>query len=488
MITEQHNGSEVAAYLNEALEDAGSEVTIGNESGQSVATKLNGVFGDTLITSSLSGSVFSQAVEDGFDWLEPTPPTPHDTLRLLHISDTHGYTAALEQCRAMLAEDSSISHVIITGDLTQYSTNIYTTDTLAKMEALKALGDRLLLIKGNHDAIDNGHTNLANVTDIENYSTASSKMTNIKKFEKAMMGHSENGVFVPHVNWAYPSVSNTACYYYKDIEVEGGHTLRIIAIDDYETQSKYNNTFYVAYNQAQATWLLDLLASTPSSYHILMMTHEAPCKDDGYHDPPKTMRPNANDTEQERAQKLFVSENHTYWHERPGENGNWLPLVMEAYLHRKNLNTTWANKNTNFPTLTLQKDFSQNEPATLVGWAFGHLHNDVCGWMPYPEKGYDDQLLLGICAADSAVKWASMDDLLWDFSGSEGQGVRYATNEPSYRINELVIDFTANTITIKRHGNMTTATMTKSNGSGSVRPFGGRVRNEVTFPLVKPTE
>ena len=476
MITEQHSGLQVAEIINVALDDYGAEVTIGNESGQSVATKLNGVFGNELITSSLSGSEFAQAVEYGLNNL-----TPHDTLRLLHISDTHGYTAALEECRAMLAEDSSISHVIITGDLTQYSPAIYTTETLAKMEELKALGDRLLLIKGNHDAIDNGHTNLANVTDIENYSSASSKMTNIKKFEKAMMGHSENGVFIPHVNWAYPSVSNTACYYYKDISVNG-HTLRIIAIDDYETQSKYNNTFYVAYNQAQATWLLNLLADTPSNYHILMMTHEPPCKHVGGQEA-KTMRPNANDTEQELMKKLFVSELHTYWHERPLETDNWLSIVMKAYLHKEILDTTWTNHNGNFGTLTLQKDFSQNEPATLVGWAFGHLHNDVIGWMPFPDEGFDDQLLLGICAADSSVKWASMDDLLWDFSGSEGQGKQYATNEPTYRINEYIIDFTANRITVIRHGNMTTTPMTKSNGSGTVRPFGLRVRDRLLFNL-----
>lgn len=470
------------AIINAALEDAGIDMTIGNESGASVATKLNGVFGDELITSSLSGSEFAQAVEDGFDGLEPAP-AGHDIIRLLHVSDTHGYTESLAQAKTMMQSDSDIKHLIISGDLTSYSTKTYTNDTLSALESIKAMGgDRILLVKGNHDAIDNAHSNLANVSDIENYSASSGALINIKKFEKAMMGHSVNNVFTPHVTFADPSASVPACYWHKDVVV-GTHTLRIIAIDDYETASKFDGTYYVSYNQAQATWLLNLLYNTPSDYHILMITHEPPCKDESSHDEPKSMRPNDNDTADERAQKLFVSELHYYWHERPGEVDDWLPLVMKAYLHKENLDTTWANKNTNFPTLTLQKDFSQHEPGTLVGWMFGHIHNDVIGYMPYPAKGYDDQLLIGICAGDSRVPWASFDDLLCDFTGSQGQGVKWATSEPTYRINEITIDFTDGTINIKRHGNKTTAPNSKSDGTGTVRPYGGRVRDEVTFQL-----
>jgi hypothetical protein len=161
MITSNDNGSEAAGIINAALQDAESEVTIGNESGQSVATKLNGVFGDTLITSSLSGSAFAQAVEDGFDGLEPTPPpTPEDDhlqMRFLHISDTHGTTAALSQVRDMLVEDDDIEAVIVSGDFMKYATQSVT----AYYD-----GETIALVRGKNMARGTIYENEPHITDI----------------------------------------------------------------------------------------------------------------------------------------------------------------------------------------------------------------------------------------------------------------------------------------------------------------------------------
>jgi hypothetical protein len=71
--------------------------------------------------------------------------------------------------------------------------------------------------------------------------------------------------------------------------------------------------------------------------------------------------------------------------------------------------------------------------------------------------------------------------LLWNFTSYSGE--RYAQDEPSYRINEVTIDFTRQRIKLKRIGNKTTALYNRT--GGAVRPHGGRVRDEMSFPFKK---
>lgn len=522
MLTINDNGSEAIAIINAALENAGSEVSIGNENGQSVATKLNGVFGDTLITSSLSGSAFAQAVEDGFESLDgggdtpiPEPDDDHIKMRFLHISDTHGTTVALEQVRDMLVDDDDIEAVIVSGDFCPYNSKsqarphsdgttpaYYDGETLAIVAGKnKCIYDddnqdysqgvykyyenephltdidgnnKLLYVLGNHDRNDATHSKIhlldENGDEIDTgIASASGQLNKSHAWLRYLLGDSVN----------YGSANNCA-YWYRDFAKtmeENGQTVskyvRVIGIDNYENTSSVNP---VCFTQAQVTWLLNLLASTPPDYYIMIIGHESPFKEPSGtgHTAAISMRPTTQ--EEANGQKLFVSENFSHFHERSGEtNVNLLPIIMKAYLHQENLNTTYTN-NESFGTVNLVKDFREVTPATFVGWLYGHIHSDNVGYVPHED--FNDQLLLGICASDSTTKWASTDDLLYDFTGSEGQGQQWASGEPTYRINELIIDFTVGTITIKRHGNKTTA-----NVSG--RSYGGRVRDEVTFNLRK---
>lgn len=518
-IIQSNNGSEAMAAINAALLDAGSEVTVGNESGSSVATKLNGVFDDSIVTSSQSGSQFAQAVEDGFEAMgggdtpTPEPTDDHIKLRFLHISDLHGRHDALSRCYEMLYEDEDISHLIISGDMTPYDTPAnYPEEALAILEDIKALGDRLLLVTGNHDAYDNPHSNLSGVSDYFGTSGAGKKV-NEKAWLKAMMGRHEvvdgNDEFVSNVNFG--TDANKGGYWYKDISV-GNNTVRVIGIDDYEHDGKptYTNpdtgvtagAAYVQYSQGQVDWLIDTLYNTPSGYHILMVSHEPPCKEVGEHVKALSMCPQSQ--EQALGSNLFVSELHSSFHERAGEiNVNLLPTIMYAYLHQQNLDTTYTNNGNNGETILVKnqesKGFYGHEPANLLGWVFGHIHRDVVQYMPFIQDGFNDQLLLGIAAADSQTMYSSGDDLCYhnNNTGTGNVSRRYANGdegspvEPSWRINEIIIDFTDRIIKVCRHGNMTTAvTVTKTgNGHGSqdqwTRPYGGRVRNEITFPFVK---
>lgn len=452
MITQNDNGSEAMAIINAALEDAGFDVVIGNESGSSTSSKLNEVFGESVLTSALYGNEWVAEVNEGLENLNP--PVPHDTLRLLHVSDCHGYTDALAQCQTLMQQDSGISHLLITGDMTQYSTNKYTSDTVT---IVKAMSSQVLLATGNHDVYDNTHQDLG-------ITRSGDKYVDEKRWQQLVMGN--------NVNWG--SSATTGTYWYKDIATDGGHTLRVVCIDDYAPDGKEKNA--KVFTEAMVNWLIGLLLNTPSSYHLLFMAHTPPFENQTAPDATATaMRPQ-NSTEA-NGQKLFTSELHERWYNVGLRDYNLMPRILHAYMHKESIDFTYTTNTATSSTFQVTADFSQNDPATVAGWACGHIHDDYCGYAPYTEQGWDDILLLGVTAANSSVLWSGYDDLLYgQTSSSSYGGTKWATSEPTYRINELIIDFTANTITVKRHGNKTTA-----NVSG--RSYGGRVRNQVMFPL-----
>lgn len=539
MINQTDNGNEAMSAINAAMLDVGSEVVVGNESGSSVASKLNCVFGSTVVTDQQSGSAFAQAVEDAFDAMEgggdtPTPPEPaddHIKMRFLHISDTHGATAALEECRDMIAEDSDIEKVLITGDVVPYNstgTNNYNSDHSTNAfidgDTLALLGgynksiyndstddysypegtyrfyengnpltnidgngtNKLLYVLGNHDKQDARYAGKFYFLDGNDEAIgpnfSGTQLEQAHQWVRYLLGNSVN----------FGSATNCA-YWYKDFvktaEVNGEtvtKVVRVIGLDDYERASGQP----VWYTQGQVDWFMNLLADASqrmvedsAEYYILVMSHESPFKEASGHAAAVAMRPQ-NATEA-NGEKLFVSELKSSFHERSNEtNVNLFPMIMKAYLESENLNTTYTN-NIDSSVLNVIKDFSGVSPAIFVGWLCGHTHEDYAGYIPFigddDAEDYSDQLLLGVSAADSNTLWSSANDLLYNINSSNGKGTKWATEEPTYCINELIIDFTANTITIKRHGNKTTA-----NVSG--RNYGGRVRDDVTFPLVKPTE
>lgn len=498
MLTSNNNGSEVASIINQALEDAGSSVVIGNESGSSVSGKLNEVFGDDVLDDSQSGSAWAQAVEDGFDGMgggDTPQPGDHETMMFLHISDTHGGTGCLQKCLDMLSEESDVQQVILSGDLCKYGAGLdgdsvalvlgrnkvvnngvttyygtYGADTLTNFNG----ENKLLYVAGNHDRndVDYRTLHLLDENDDEiatGISDPSMKLHWVRRFIKYVNGN--------HVN--YGASGDNGAYWYKDF-TKDGNIVRVIGMEDYERNSSVNPAI-VCYYQAQVNWLLDLLANTPSSYHLLMVTHESPFKEPyGTHTAALSMAPQ-NSTEA-NGSKLFVSELQSSFHERSAEtNVNLLPMIMQAYLEHRDINTTYTNNDgADATVVNVVKAFSEgNQPATLLGWLFGHNHRDIVGYMPSDD--YDSQLLLGITAGDSSIIYSGGDDLLYGQDAAVGGGRQWAINEPSYRINELLIDFTAKTLTIKRIGNKTTADV-------SGRSYGGRVRDEITFPFKKGGE
>lgn len=271
----------------------------------------------------------------------------------------------------------------------------------------------------------------------------------------------------------------------------GTKTVRVISLDQYEVGTTIPSTKnYTVYSQAQIDWLMNVLASTPSSYYIIMLTHESPVQS-----PPTgtsdtwaiSMRP----TTQEEANgiKLFTSETHGAFNNQrdyTDANYNLLPRIMRAYLHKESIDFTYQNYVGSHGTLTVQKSFT-GDPAKLLFWLCGHRHSDCHGYIPYPESGWDDQLMFMIAAGHSSIAWAPTDDLLWNINTSNYGGTKWMTTDPTYRFNMIEVDFEAGTIKVTRCGNKTTAeyATTADQTNNNPRPFGGRTRDEITFPLQK---
>lgn len=452
MITSSNNGSEAVGIINQALEDAGSSVTIGNESGSSVSDTLNEVFGDDVLDDTQSGSVWAQAVEDGFDGLSPVESSP---LILLHTSDTHGGNNAgkavsLDKAVELMQEDSDVDFLAITGDMTMYSSNVYTDDTKAQVATASAM-NKLLMVPGNHDTYDNSHAGYGNEQADQVSETA---------WMKACMGQ--------NVAWGDQN-NNVGGYWHKDV-VKDNKTVRIIGIDQYEVGSTVYtgyDKYYTVYSQAQIDWLLDLLYNTPSNYYIIIMLHE-----------PAIQSTSSDDSVAQSMiseDNLFVSALLKHFGNRYDEPAmNLLPRIMRAYMHKENLSFTYTNKIGNHGTLTVAKDFSNRTPATFLFYIGGHLHCDLCGYLPNIQ--WADQLMLHITAGYYYTRYSTEDDLLTNFDTTYKVGQKYVTSEPDYRINKVTVDFTHRRIIVERIGQMTTA------------PYGSlpsRVRDEVVFPFKK---
>ena len=465
------SGNDAIAAINGNLQELGSSVRVSNTDAATVCAALNEVFSVyddiTTLSPSMSGSGFAAAVNGNFEKAAAAADTSR--IKLLHVSDTHGETSMYEKILDIMDEQGEdVDLIVDTGDSTKYLAGNYTNAQKTLFDSMKSLGGKLLMCPGNHDVYDNNHTGYGNGRADQVSETA---------WLRDCLGD--------NVTWG--DANNIGSYWHKDIENDG-HTLRVIGIDQYcigNTVYTGSDRQYVVYSQAQVNWLLDLLYNTPSDYYIIVMLHE-----------PAVQSPNGDSEDTAAtgmaASNLFVSEMLSSFCIRFTDvpSFNLLPQIIRAYMHQENLSFQYSNRANmgGHGTLTVAKDFRNHTPATFLCYIGGHQHEDICGYIPYDD--WNDQLMLHVAAGDSAVWQSTQDDLLWNFrNGSYGWDVhadRYATNEPSYRINEVTIDFSTRSITVKRIGNKTTALYDSTNGAA--RPHGGRVRDQITFPFKKGGE
>lgn len=456
IISNSDFANDVIAAVNEAAGDTVLDATM---SATEAIAAVNETAGDDVLDVSMYAEDVVDAVNEiDFDG-------GNNVLRFLHISDTHGTTTALSKCKELLENDGSISHLIITGDMTSYSTKTYPSTTINLINGIKALGDKLLLVAGNHDVYDNTHSNLGSSIYVQD-----DKIASEKNWMRSVMGN----------NVTFGTDGAQGLYWHKDIHC-GNHTLRVIGIENYAANGKERNA--IVYTEAMVNWLISLLLNTPSSYYLLFLAHTPSVESPSVPDAAITGVFVPKNAEEAAGEKLFTSELMDRWYNVGLRDYNLMPRILRAYMHKESINFAYTTNTTTESQFQVTADFSQNNPATVVGWASGHIHCDYVGYIPYAD--WADQLLLGVTAGDSSVVWSRYDDLLYGQAASQYGGTQYASSEPTYRINEYVIDLDNKTLTIKRHGNKTTSTQPSEN---IARKYGGRVRDEVTFNLRKEND
>lgn len=462
-ITSSNNGSEVASIINQALEESGSSVVIGNESGSSVSDKLNEVFGDDLLDDSQSGSAWAQAVEEGLENMDIEPLDA--VVKFLHISDPHGSSTATTKAIDLLADED---FVIVTGDVTAYNNHSGITEGL--QSDFTVIGDKLLMLAGNHDTYDN------------NFGQSGVSQQVTTNWLKSWL--------VNRVTWG--DTSGKGSYWHKDIQLSASSKLRIIALDQYETSVvrstyvNYNPSYVTMYSQAQVNWLIARLKELTANDYLIIATHEPPVQSpyetdestnpDQYAERLRPSSPYFSGGTLNEPDKLFVTEGLRAFGNRYYEpNLNLLPRIIYAYMHKQVLSLTYNNyEGGATPDITINENFSGVNPATFLFWIGGHRHADICTYLPDESQETDggdwsDQLMLYITCGDKSISWQMDDDL--GGTGNSWGAPATPTNTYTYRLNEVTLDFGEQTIKVKRYGAKNTA--------------GGRVRDEITFPFKK---
>lgn len=446
----------------------GSEVITGDDSAADVVAALNTAFAGTsgavTLTENDSATDFVEGVNTNFGLYDDGDVPSGPLVKFLHLSDPHGYDTPLIAAKSVLGDDAEISHVFITGDMTKYSYNAGFLPDFTN--AMTALGDKLLMLAGNHDSYDNNWGNDSN------YGYNGVSQTHTTEFLKSKLGN--------RVTWG--DQNNVASYWHKDIQISETSKLRIIALDQYEIDAVRNPgryTYFTMYSQAQINWLIARLEELSASDYIIIALHESPVQSPSMPDSYAVGLVDANNP-----RKLFVSENLKEFGNRM-DNGvarepqlSLLPRILKAYIHKETLTMTYNNYGGgSTPDITINKTFS-GTPATFLFWLCGHMHCDIVDYIPNEsalnyggESGdnWSDQLLMDITAADTRVNWASEDDL----GGyvNDNPPANPPQNDYTYRLNKVTLDFGKKTIRLDRIGACNTA--------------GGRVRNTITFPFKK---
>lgn len=287
-------------------------------------------------------------------------------LSFIHISDIHTKSnnyKCFENACEFYQNYSNIKAMIVTGDIV-WDDFRDTTDwyNIALQKTTKPVYN----VIGNHDA-GQYHVDLT------------SQSNDKQCYDKFI---------APYVSgWGVVQPTDAATegksYYYKDFVDE---KIRLIVLNEFETDYEINSdgTALVysreirAMRQAQVTWLIDTLGSTPSDYGVIV----------AYHQPD-------NLAEEDNA---FVSFDlvgsyrsahglsptaQVYYY----DDTKWLPKILNAFATKSSLELTVTHTGavrTSSPTLVCDCDFT-NVQAEFICILNGHTHRDYIGHLAdYP--------------------------------------------------------------------------------------------------------
>lgn len=244
-----------------------------------------------------------------------------------HISDVHGdatrFKGFMDYCDFL-----KVDAALVSGDTVAF-------DPSQSMQYINDVADEhstmALVCMGNHDARNLTTAQAQNETILGYLITKNSCTTN--------------------PNETYPT------YYYKDF---ASKSIRVISINLYESSHSSDNANFT---QAQCTWLISVLASTPANYGVLIMFHSPearPSKDNSH--------------------AVFYQDMLNWTGYQANLTGNVFRKIVDAFIGRTSTSITYKVGSTN---ITVSADFTGVASGVeFIAYVNGHLHADLIGYTP----------------------------------------------------------------------------------------------------------
>ena len=444
MILGTDNALQFIEKINTAFSASGTDVRLDSSlNANDVITSLNSVFslytGYTEITDEMNSVAFLNAVNSNLLLMGYT----NNTFKFLHISDVHNYAESITRCKTLMDADDSLMFTFLTGDYTGYDGS-----TANVVTPLQSLGDKALMLNGNHDVWDGFSQNQTNAT----------------TFLKSI---------VTNQNVTWGDSQGVASYWYRDFQLSITSKLRIISVDGYDYRvGSIGSRYDTLYAQSQVDWIIDRLTELNPTDYFIIATHEPPVNSTVSDQTPYTYNVQGkmdDDIVAKRRSNKFCSSRLWVW-DTSLSNGNLLPIIVDAYTNSRSINTSVLNTNTvtgaTVSTINIVDDFSGYTPATFLFYLGGHLHGDYVEYHPT----FQDQLILLVDCGSNTTLGSSSD------IGSRSSDTSTGTRTDGILINEVMIDFSNERTRIRRIG---------QNSALSYNGFSAVTRDVIMVPFTK---
>ena len=285
---------------------------------------------------------------------------PNRLPTFLHISDLHGDAYRYERA-LQYAQYIGVDYIILTGDMCMWKGE---QGCQYVYDLAKKYNQKVFTCVGNHDSWGSYHD------------------MNIMSQKVIMPCISEE-------ECVYDSQATNPTYYYKDLTND---RIRLISLNQYDTYGK-NNASGTYYTQRQIDWFLDVLASTPNNYGIIVIEHT----------PDVSIRKDINYSQ-------FYQDNlasDATYPEGLANTTNILTQIVDAFISRTNISTStiqkkWSGSTYTDETLTINGDFRNvSSSIEFLFFANGHAHSDRIG---YASTATNNILVMNVCTGNAQKK------------------------------------------------------------------------------------
>lgn len=292
---------------------------------------------------------------------------------LAHISDLHGDASRFENMMFFADVVGGFDAVLNSGDASLY----YHRDGTGYIDHISGKHTTpMLMCIGNHESYPTG--------------------------QSALFADNIQGLVSQQGYLKSSGTPADKCYYYMDFHAK---SIRVIVVNYYE-----DGVYAGRLGQAQITWFINTLLSTPAGYGVVVMMHSPEDAVSATSPLDKFMQPSPKIGDTYQPGGFYVGD-------RP------IMKIIDAFISRTTISETYndhsatynGSGDTTMESVTISADFSGVDASTeFICYVNGHRHEDNVG---YYEHSTNKQLSLGIVCGNalfgdsSNPAWSNQCDL-----------------------------------------------------------------------------